>query len=282
MIDLGIKETTATTGAGVITLLASSNFVRVSQSFAVGEMVSYCLTSGNGDKEWGIGSAGASNTLSRDRILATLVGTTYTRGGSAISLTGASELIVTETTGAVAGGYLGLRTPSDPARMYIPYVVTTAGISFGNYVANTIYYIPFQLRASSSPFTSMGTNVGTGVAAATLDMAIFSTVLVGNVPTPGPRIASASLDASTSGAKYATITDFHAKPGAIYWMACRASATLSCYTIPSSNQMNFFGSFEGFNQSWFLTSSGAMPSDASGASFTVVGSGVFPALYLRY
>jgi len=93
-----VKETTATTGTGTLTLAgAATGF----QSFAaVGNtnQCNYCLLSGNGsDWETGIGTYTLSGTtLSRDVVLAS------SNSGSKISLTGTSTVFLTEPAAALA------------------------------------------------------------------------------------------------------------------------------------------------------------------------------------
>lgn len=99
-----VRETTATTGTGTLTLSAVTGFGRFSDAFATGERVYYALKSGNGDRETGIGTVGAGNTLARTLVLTTLVGATYTTSSpTAISLTGTSDVIASPVKSSFEG-----------------------------------------------------------------------------------------------------------------------------------------------------------------------------------
>jgi hypothetical protein len=102
MLANGIKETTATTGTGTVTLVAVTGYARFSGGFAVGLPGSYAIRDGN-NWEWGVGTVGAGNTLARTTITATLVGGTYIgSGATAITLaSGAADVICTDHTGTV-------------------------------------------------------------------------------------------------------------------------------------------------------------------------------------
>lgn len=97
MLANGVKETTATTGTGsTLTLSSVSGFARVSEAYGVGEHVWYGLESGDGSREWGYGSVGASNTFERLLPTVTYVSGTYDKTTpSRISLSGTSTLVVT-------------------------------------------------------------------------------------------------------------------------------------------------------------------------------------------
>jgi hypothetical protein len=85
-----VKETTATTGTGTITLAgASTGYRTFSSAFSTGSKVYYALVSGSA-WETGVGTYTTSgNTLSRDSIISS------SNSGSAITLTGTSDVFVT-------------------------------------------------------------------------------------------------------------------------------------------------------------------------------------------
>jgi hypothetical protein len=94
-----VQETTSTTGTGTLTLAGAS---AQHQSFAaVGDAntCDYCILGGNGtDWETGTGTYTASGTtLSRDTILAS------SNGGSAVSLTGTSTVLLTVPAARATG-----------------------------------------------------------------------------------------------------------------------------------------------------------------------------------
>ena len=102
MFANNVKETTATTGTGTVTLAAVAGSARVADAFAVGDLVPYGIKSGD-DWEWGFGTVGAGNTLARTTINATYVAGVYNKTTPvAITLAGTSTVIVTPHADAVA------------------------------------------------------------------------------------------------------------------------------------------------------------------------------------
>lgn len=108
MLANGVKETTVTTGTGVVTLAATPGFARFSQAFAANDTVSYAIRDGN-NWEWGIGVVGTGNTLARTTITATFVSNVYTNiAATAINLSGNAEVFCGLHTGSISAG------PADP------------------------------------------------------------------------------------------------------------------------------------------------------------------------
>lgn len=88
MLANWVKETTTTSGTGTVTLSSLTGAVRFSQVFSVGDKVYYTIQDGN-NREVGIGTVGASNTLQRTTVLETLVSGTWSGGSpAAITLSG--------------------------------------------------------------------------------------------------------------------------------------------------------------------------------------------------
>jgi hypothetical protein len=88
MIGNWVKESTATTGTGTMTLGALSGFTRFSDEFGVGASPYYVIQDGL-NREFGIGGVGASNTLLRVTVLETLVaGVRTLNPGVGITLSG--------------------------------------------------------------------------------------------------------------------------------------------------------------------------------------------------
>lgn len=107
-----VKETTTSTGTGDITLAgAATRYVTFSSVFTIGaEQVPYCIEAQSGS-EWevGMGVYSASNTLTRDRVLASsnsgsLVN--FSAGTKDVFLTAHSEVVNTNARAlAVTRGY---------------------------------------------------------------------------------------------------------------------------------------------------------------------------------
>jgi hypothetical protein len=85
-----VKGTTATSGTGALTLSAVAGWAPFAAAYPVGSAVPYAIENGD-NKEVGIGTVGAGNTLSRTTVLATLVAGVYDdTSPAAISLSGLS------------------------------------------------------------------------------------------------------------------------------------------------------------------------------------------------
>jgi len=172
MLGYGVKETTATTGTGTLTLSAVTGSPRFADEFANGVSVYYSLLNSSGQVvECGIGTVGAGNTLSRNRVLATFSGGTYNDlTPSAVSLTGTTTVICA-----------GLASSSPIAIPNINTVITTSGATPQRLVmdtrintnsasstgltmaANTLYLVPFYLSVDCIA-TGIALRIGTGAA----------------------------------------------------------------------------------------------------------------------
>ena len=104
MLGYGVKETTATTGTGTLTLTAATNFPRFSNVFIDGDLCCYSLLSAAGEPlECGIGTYTATNTLARTLPLVTYVSGTYNNNSpTAVTLAGTTTVIC---TGVPQSGY---------------------------------------------------------------------------------------------------------------------------------------------------------------------------------
>jgi hypothetical protein len=71
-----VKATTSTTGTGTLTLSAMTGWALFSAAYADGQVVPYAIENGD-NKEVGLGTVGAGNTLARTTVLATLVAGVY-------------------------------------------------------------------------------------------------------------------------------------------------------------------------------------------------------------
>ena len=122
-----VKETTTTAGVGTITLVAHSDtsFVRVSTQFAVGARVALGIKDGN-NREWGVYTVAAGNTVERTFILATLVAGTYLDSSDGtltpITLSGSSADVFGTDHEYIRSepGLQYLQVPPDGTRMDMP------------------------------------------------------------------------------------------------------------------------------------------------------------------
>lgn len=182
MLGYGIKETTTTTGTGTLTLSSVTGYPRFSNVFPVGAPVYYSLLDSNGAPlESGIGTVAASNTLTRDRILATYASSTYDDlTATALSLTGTTTVICTGAASSFQlsipninsvntfGGFAIQRKVLD-TRLNLNSVAST-GFTV---TANRLYLVPFYL-AFDCIATGITLRVGTGVAGTNIRAGLYS------------------------------------------------------------------------------------------------------------
>jgi len=124
-----IKESTTTTGTGTITLGGSADGFQSFSAVGDGNTTYYAVISGN-DWEVGLGTYTASGTtLSRDTILES------SNAGSAISLTGTSDVFVTYP--AEKAVYQG-----DEDVVSVPHIEANNGIIAHNSTITSNYTAP--------------------------------------------------------------------------------------------------------------------------------------------
>lgn len=172
MLGYGIKETTTTTGIGTLSLSAVTGFSRFSNVFPVGTSVLYSLLDSSGQiLESGIGTVAAGNTLSRDKISATLQSGTYNDlTPTAVSLTGTTTVICTGTAGAFATAIPNINTViitsgQPPQRVVMDTRVNMNSASSTGFTmaANMLYLIPFKLDFDVIG-SGISLRIGTGAA----------------------------------------------------------------------------------------------------------------------
>lgn len=270
MLDVGIKETTSTTGTGAVTLSAVAGHVRVSQAFAVGDDVSYMLVSGNGDKEWGVGVAASGNTFTRDSAPETLVGTTHTLAGSPISLTGTSTLIVTDGQ-SVATGDCGFVKTGIGAQYLCPFASSVGNLGNLALTADRAYFMPFIPSWTADTLDALGLIVTTAVAGSAY-VAIYESAKVAGGRVPGKLVyQSAALSVGTTGDKTSTGLGIKLKRGRLYWLAvtCSSAATVRALAVANASCMLGFGTGgTGGRSHIYATQAGPLPADASALTYS--------------
>lgn len=219
MLANGVKETTATTGTGTVTLSAVTGFARFANAFAVGDLVSYAIRDGN-DWEWGLGAVGASNTLTRDVCTAKFASGTYENmPATKLSLSGSAEVYCAQHTGTY-GARVGRSTfSSSPTRL----VRTVGGAtSAATATMGAAFYVPFTVDRVFK-ISALGCRVQTGAAGATtIDIGIYNSGTVSGKERPTTRICQVTgLDGTTTGEKSASVTAVLA-PGQLYRSALLA------------------------------------------------------------
>lgn len=152
MLGYGIKETTATTGTGTLTLSAVTGFARFSNVFSVGEVVMYSLLDSSGQPlESGIGTIGASNTLIRSRPTATYSAGTYNDiTPTALSLSGTTTVICTGIPSSFSTAMPGINSTQTYSGSAAQRVLMDIRLNFGitssfTMTANQLYMVPYLL-----------------------------------------------------------------------------------------------------------------------------------------
>lgn len=221
MLANGVKETTATTGTGTLTLSAVTGYVRVAQAFAVGARLVYAMKDGD-NWEWGIGTVGAANTLERTLINATYVSGTYTSvGAAAITLaSGAAEVYVEQTASSifVPGGKPSFDYLNNK---YVCDAMCGAGVATVVLAANKIWVSAFTILAPVVA-TGMGIEVTTAAAGSImlgLYKASTSTQSIDLVA----QIAT-QIDSGTTGIKTSAFSANVFVPAGEYFVVCLSSA----------------------------------------------------------
>src|SRR3972149_1608813 len=112
MFANGIKETTATTGIGALTLSAVTGFVRFSQKHSIGADFPFpysILDSIGAPLEGGIGYLSAASTMVRAKVLWTYSASVYLDvAPTALSLTGTNTIICSQPWQQVrSSGFFG-------------------------------------------------------------------------------------------------------------------------------------------------------------------------------
>ena len=277
MLANGVKETTATTGTGTVTLTAVTGRPRFSSEFAVGELVAYGIN--NGDNwEWGIGTVGATNTLARTLPTATYVSGVYDNTAPpAITLAGTSDVICTNHAGVAMGGYI-----TNKSNYFIPGSSTCRGLLSSSQTAARQIFCPF-IPPRTIYVNLIGCNVTTAVAGSTVSVGIYANVIISGNDKPGVLLASASaLDSTTTGLKTGVIA-IVLKAGQIYWASSIASHNTALYSINSTvDGIAFLGtSTAGTKDTGYYETGAGSTLAATANTVQTVFTSYQPAIYLR-
>jgi hypothetical protein len=255
MLAFGIKETTATTGTGTLTLSSVSGFPRFADKFAVGASVSYAILDSNGAPlEIGIGTVGSSNTLSRYRILATYASATYNDlTATAVSLSGTNTVICTGAPSSFFTAYPNVNTVitssgSAPQRLVMDSRINTNSASSTGLTmsANNIYLVPF-FNAFQCIASGIALRIGTGVAGKSiiaglyrLDHRGYPAKLIGETASTAAATSGVNWSASFSGGKVAL------EPG-MYVIGLVSDGTPAIGAVTGTAIFNPFGVASGQN-----------------------------------
>lgn len=167
MLGFGIKQTTATTGTGNLTLSSVASYPTFNDVFGIGPFFNYSLLDSNGAPiEAGIGHLSDATTLVRDFVRQTYSGGVYdSTSPAAVSITGTTTVIGSAGAGSLMGAGWNIDSASTGVSRWVYSAClqyTTANTK--TLTANRIYYTPFLL-VHSLDVASLGFSVSIAAAA---------------------------------------------------------------------------------------------------------------------
>ena len=212
MLSDRVRETTATTGTGSLTLAgAVANFRTFASGFLVDQTVNYWIESGTA-WESGVGHLSSSTVLVRDYVLSNSLGTT-----AKISITGTSDVFCNMSEGQPGSSMQGVTDGffSNPFVMSAHQLAS--GTSSHTLAINRITYVAFWLVCDGL-FDGFAVDIvtGAGTGANSIHFALYDRGPHGD---PGKRVLSAvDMDPSVTGTSVATFTETRLKSG-WYWIS---------------------------------------------------------------
>lgn len=225
MFGDGIKQSTATTGTGNLTVTAVAGYPTLANVFAVGSPVSYTLLDSAGlFLEAGIGYLSDATTFVRARISATFVSSTYNSSNpSAVSLTGTTTLIGTPHAATIEAMMPTVDSVNSGVLRMIGPANRTNSTAAKTIASGALYMAPFLLR-TGAPITSLIIVVTTAAAASSVaQLGIYPCQPDG---TPGTLLASTTnIDVSTTGTKTASLSSTLTLPPGWYFVAYLGTGT---------------------------------------------------------
>jgi len=234
MLGNGIKQTTATTGTGALTMVTVTDMPALSDVFGLNVPIAYTLLTAAGlFIESGIGYLSGTATLVRAVVLSTFVSGVYNNvNPTAASLSGTTTIICTPQAATLESMLPTVDSQSASVSRYL----LTAGRNMSTttlaLTALRLYHVPFLLRTAAR-VSSLGINVTTAGAALTVARAgIFSCNEKGYM---GAMLATtADLDCASTGFKAGTLTNPIALPPGWYFASVVTSATCTVTAYSSA------------------------------------------------
>lgn len=231
MLANWVRETTATTGTGTITLAgAVSGFVAFSAAYSDGDLVPYVVEDGT-NRERGLGTFTASGTtLARTLVLETLVSGTLDKSApTAISLSGSATVAVAPSNDTAYPVPPGAK---DFSYLNSAHWILTSGGQSSTYTANRQYATPFLLLHPMR-VTDIRIRVLTAQAGSAGRVGL-SRMDQNGEPVDG-YLAEGSVDTTTTGNKAHNFTAVDLLPGwyFLHWVTDNASVALQSFGTTS-------------------------------------------------
>lgn len=294
MLGNGIKQTTATTGTGNLTLSSVAGYPKVSDVVPIDFIVAYSLLDSNGLLlEEGLGRLSDATTFVRALVTATYSSGVYTGGAAAgsnptaVSLTGTTTLIVTPNAATVES----MLPTVDKVSASINRVVSPANRNLSTstlaVTALRCYYTPFLLRTASQ-VANLQFNVSTAGAASTAARGGIYSVLengyMGNL-----LATTGDQDVSTTGLKAGTLSSPISLPPGWYYAAFVSSGapTVTAFASAVGNSLGghplgaVSGGLGQIEYRYETLASAVFPTTASSTTtLSQLASGNIPAVYM--
>jgi len=253
MLASWVKQATATTGTGVITLGAvADGRIAFDTAFNDGDLVRYSIEDGN-NREIGVGIYNSSGTtITRADVRETLVSGTYNNiAPTAISLSGSATVVISDDAGAFLPNVAfraGLNNGGKRRDAFGPGKVNTPGASIADTLYMMPFFVPVQMEIESLGIYSVVTAGGGGAVAR---LGIYKQYTNGY---PGDLICegNGTIDVSTTGynKSISLASNVVLKPG-MYYIAILADDAVEYISyitndyahpfMPDSDSSNLMG-----------------------------------------
>lgn len=283
-----IKEDCITTGTGalVLTAASSTSFIRFNAAIGNGDTVYYAILDANGNRESGVGTFDGTATVTRDRITATLNGTTYNDTNPvALTLSGSSVVICSFTEAA----YDDLVTLINLAARPVQHVIVSQASDLAGVLDSTVVYIvdgQIDMGTQSIAVPSGGLHIkglGSGISALTstaVSYTMFTGAVLGDVFLSDLAITVSGTSSRVYNLSNTGVHDI--TTNVITYLDCTSLGTLTSFK--QANELNvsriggtpnliFSGTwtsgYRGVNSRAFGLVSGAYGLFEEGASFTM-------------
>jgi hypothetical protein len=268
MLGNAIKQTTATTGTGSLTLSAVTGYPMFSDAFPLNAMVSYCLLDSAGlFIEAGIGYLSSSSVLVRNTVRATFVSSVYNDANpTAASLSGATTVICAPHAATMESMLPTVDNQSSSVARYLLTASRSVSTTPVSLTALRLYHVPFLLRTAAR-VVSLSVSVTTLGAGSVIRAGLYACNEKGYM---GALLATTGdLDGTTTGVKTGTLSSPVSLPPGWYFTSVVSSATVSVTGYQSAVANVFGGGPLGFS-----TSAPPVPIDYR---YETLGSAVLPA-----
>jgi len=263
-----VKETTTTTGTvASLSLSAVTGFARFADAFAVGSPVVYAIQSGN-NRETGIGTVGAGNTLSRVRATAKYESGTLTKNPATfLSLTGTSDVMIALSAASTEVGQSALLRANSSVAKHVhsggaPYTQKTNYIAAASYV----YVFPYRLEVSGV-VSKIGCLTNVGRASSSCRVGLYAQAADGSV---GELLMeSGVLNTIVDNTVYlGTVSNTHLQAG-WYWVAVQTGTTspdFICHSLGNGylSLVGLTGVRHSVSLNYASRAMAALPSNGSG------------------